>query len=54
MPKSECHPERGLVASNISPDPDYGAGKWKDADFVHALRLGIGQDGRTFVPAHAV
>ena len=35
-----------VVASNITPDPDYGAGKWKDSDFVRALRQGIGHDGR--------
>jgi len=36
-----------VVAPNISPDPEYGAGKWKDSDFVRALRQGIGHDGRT-------
>jgi mono/diheme cytochrome c family protein len=36
-----------VVAPNISPDPEYGAGKWKDSDFVRALRRGIGHDGRT-------
>jgi mono/diheme cytochrome c family protein len=39
-----------IVAPNISPDPEYGAGTWKDADFVHALRQGIGHDGRTLYP----
>jgi hypothetical protein len=39
-----------IVASNISSDPDFGAGKWKDADFVRALRRGIGHDGRTLFP----
>ena len=39
-----------VVASNISPDRDYGAGKWRDADFVRALRQGIGHDGRTLFP----
>jgi hypothetical protein len=39
-----------IVASNITPDPDYGAGKWKDSDFVRALRQGIGHDGRTLFP----
>jgi mono/diheme cytochrome c family protein len=39
-----------IVAPNISPDPEYGAGKWKDADFVRALRQGIGHDGRTLFP----
>lgn len=39
-----------IVAPNISPDPEYGAGNWKDADFVRALRRGIGHDGRTLYP----
>jgi mono/diheme cytochrome c family protein len=39
-----------IVASNISSDVEYGAGTWKDADFVRALRRGIGQDGRTLFP----
>lgn len=39
-----------LVAPNISPDPEYGAGTWKDRDFVRALRQGIGHDGRTLFP----
>ncbi len=39
-----------LVAPNISPDPQFGAGTWKDADFVRALRQGIGHDGRTLFP----
>jgi hypothetical protein len=43
-------PGTQVVASNISPDPEYGAGKWKDADFVRALRQGIGHDGRTLFP----
>ena len=43
-------PGNRVVASNISPDPEYGAGKWKDSDFVRALRRGIGHDGRTLFP----
>jgi mono/diheme cytochrome c family protein len=39
-----------VVAPNISPDPDYGSGTWKDAVFVRALRQGIGHDGRTLFP----
>jgi hypothetical protein len=39
-----------IVAPNISPDPEYGAGTWKDADFVRALRQGIGHDGRVLFP----
>lgn len=39
-----------VVAPNITADPEYGAGTWKDADFVRALRQGIGHDGRTLYP----
>src|ERR1700688_1114879 len=39
-----------IVASNISSDPEYGAGNWKDLDFVRALRQGIGHNGRTLFP----
>lgn len=39
-----------IVAPNISSDSDYGAGNWKDSDFVRALRQGIGHDGRTLFP----
>jgi mono/diheme cytochrome c family protein len=39
-----------VVAPNISPDPEYGAGTWKDADFVRALRQGVGHDGRALYP----
>ncbi|HVI09195.1 MAG TPA: c-type cytochrome [Candidatus Binatia bacterium] len=44
-------PEPNLVvAPNISSDPEYGAGNWKDRDFVRALRQGIGHDGRALFP----
>jgi mono/diheme cytochrome c family protein len=46
----ELPPGNRIVAPNISPDPQYGAGKWKDSDFVRALRRGIGHDGRTLFP----
>lgn len=39
-----------IVAPNISSDPEFGAGTWKDAVFVRALRQGIGHDGRTLFP----
>jgi mono/diheme cytochrome c family protein len=48
--ESEIPAPYRVVAPNISPDPEYGAGKWKDADFVRALRRGIGHDGRTLFP----
>jgi hypothetical protein len=52
FPNAEVElPEPNLVvAPNITPDPDFGAGNWKDADFVRALRQGIGHDGRTLFP----
>ena len=46
----ELPPGNRVVAPNITPDPEFGAGKWKDADFVRALRRGIGHDGRTLFP----
>ena len=36
---------------NITPDPTYGIGRWSDADFVRALREGIGPGGRHLFPA---
>jgi mono/diheme cytochrome c family protein len=39
-----------VFAPNISPDPETGAGTWRDEDFVRALRQGIGHDGRTLFP----
>jgi mono/diheme cytochrome c family protein len=39
-----------LSASNISPDPETGAGRWTDDQFRRAIRQGIGADGRTLFP----
>lgn len=39
-----------VYAPNISPDPETGAGLWRDEDFERALRQGIGHDGRTLLP----
>ena len=38
-----------IVAPNISPDLQFGTGKWKDADFVRVLRRRIGHDGQTLI-----
>jgi mono/diheme cytochrome c family protein len=35
---------------NITPDRDHGIGAWSDADFLRALRHGIGPDGRDYYP----
>ena len=35
-----------LVAPNITPDPETGAGRWTDDQLVRAIRQGISHDGR--------
>ena len=39
-----------LVAPNITPDKETGAGTWTDAQFARALREGVGHDGRRLFP----
>jgi mono/diheme cytochrome c family protein len=39
-----------IVASNITPDPETGAGTWTDDQLSRAIREGIGHDGRTLFP----
>jgi mono/diheme cytochrome c family protein len=39
-----------FYGTNITPDPTWGIGAWSDADFVRAMRCGIGPDGRRFYP----
>lgn len=39
-----------FYSPNITPDPDYGIGKWSDGDFIRALRHGVGPDGRHYYP----
>jgi mono/diheme cytochrome c family protein len=39
-----------LVAPNITPDHETGAGAWTDDQFARAIREGIGHDGRTLFP----
>jgi mono/diheme cytochrome c family protein len=40
-----------FYAPNITPDPDYGIGRWADRDFLRAMRDGIAQDGEHYYPA---
>lgn len=40
-----------FYSPNITPDPTYGIGGWSDADFIRALREGVGPDGRHYYPA---
>lgn len=39
-----------FVAPNISPSPQ-GIGDWSDAEVIHAIRAGVGPDGRHLYPA---
>ena len=39
-----------LVAPNISPDPETGAGSWTDDQLARAIREGISHDGRALFP----
>ncbi len=39
-----------LVAPNISPDIETGAGSWTDEQLARAIREGIGHDGRRLFP----
>jgi mono/diheme cytochrome c family protein len=42
--------EYRLVAPNITPDPETGAGTWTDDMFARAIREGISHDGRVLHP----
>ena len=39
-----------FFSPNITPDPEYGIGKWSDRDFIRALRRGVAPDGRHYFP----
>ena len=39
-----------VVAPNLTPDPETGAGNWTDDQFARAIREGIGHDGRALFP----
>jgi cytochrome c553 len=39
-----------LVAPNLTPDAETGAGSWSDDALARAIREGIGHDGRTLFP----
>jgi len=41
----------GLVAPNITPDPETGAGNWTDDMVARAIREGVGHDGHVLDPA---
>lgn len=39
-----------VVAPNLTPDPETGAGTWTDDQLARAVREGIGHDGRALFP----
>ena len=39
-----------IVAPNLTPDPETGAGRWTDDQFARAIREGVGHDGRALFP----
>jgi mono/diheme cytochrome c family protein len=39
-----------VIAPNLTPDPETGAGNWTDDQLARAIREGIGHDGRTLFP----
>jgi len=39
-----------VVAPNLTPDPETGAGNWSDDALARAISEGIGHDGRTLFP----
>jgi len=39
-----------VVAPNLTPDKESGAGNWSDDTFARAIREGIGYDGRALFP----
>jgi mono/diheme cytochrome c family protein len=42
----------GIIhATNITPDPEHGIGRWSGEAFQRALREGVGRDGRHLYPA---
>lgn len=36
---------------NISADPEFGIGRWSEADFIRALRRGVGPGGMDYYPS---
>lgn len=47
-------PESGfpgtMCASNITPDPETGIGRWTDGEIIRAIREGVSRDGRALMP----
>ena len=39
-----------LAASNLTPDPDTGLGKWTDGEIIRAIREGVDREGKALFP----
>ena len=39
-----------LAASNLTPDPDTGLGKWTDGEILRAIREGVDREGNALFP----
>ncbi len=39
-----------IIAPNLTPDPETGAGNWSDDALARAIREGVGHDGRALFP----
>ncbi|HEX9844497.1 MAG TPA: hypothetical protein VGC20_17185, partial [bacterium] len=37
-------------STNLTPDPETGLGRWSEADFLRAMREGVGPDGTQYFP----
>jgi mono/diheme cytochrome c family protein len=44
-------PFGSFYTPNITPDPQFGIGKWSDADFLRALRKGVSPSRSDYYPA---
>jgi len=46
------NPPKGFPAKppNITPHPETGIGKWSEADFVQAMRIGVTPSGKKLKP----
>ena len=44
-------PFGSLYSPNITPDGESGIGKWSDAEFIRALKHGVGRGGEQLYPA---
>ncbi len=44
-------PRGTFYGSNITPDPAHGLGRWREADFIRAMREGVRPDGAHYYPS---